>query len=61
MLIGDWVSGPVLRRVNAMKAAKIHAIPAVEERYCVKMKTGRRLAEDGGNCPRRAKSDSGLC
>jgi hypothetical protein len=61
MFIGDWVSGPVLRRVSGIKTAKIHAIQAGEERYFVKIKTGRVLAKGGGNCPRRPKSDSGLC
>ena len=61
MFIGEWASGPGWRRVNGVKTVKIHAIQAGEERYCVKIKTGRGLAKAGGNWPRRAKSDSGLC
>jgi hypothetical protein len=61
MFIGDWVAGPVLRRVNGIKMAKIHAIRAGEERYSVRIKATRRMTEAGGNCPRGAKGDSGLC
>lgn len=61
MFIGYGVSGLVWWQVNRMKPAKIRAMPTGEEHQGVKIKANIRSTKNGGNWPRRAKSDSELC
>jgi hypothetical protein len=61
MFIGDGVSGLVWWQVNRAKTAKIRAMLAGEKHYGVEIKANNRSTKNGGNWPRRAKSDSELC
>jgi len=61
MFIGDGISGLVLWQGNRIKTAKIRAKLTGEEHHGVKIKANNRSTKNGGNWPRRAKSDWELC